>query len=154
MKIGIIIHSHSGNTLAVGERIRDTLIAAGHTAEIKRVAAENENPSAPGPVVLKENPDAAPYDALIFGAPVRAFSLSPVMQTYLKQIKAAQGVQAGLFVTQFFPFPWMGGHRAIRQMKTLCEGADIRVVKTGIVNWSRKDREMRIEQLLRHMRVV
>ena len=151
MNIGIIIHSHSGNTLAVGEKILNTLKTADHAAEVKRVVAENENPSPLGPVVLKENPDTDPYDAVIFGAPVWAFSLSPVMQTYLKQVKGIQGVQASIFVTQFFPFPWMGGHRAIRQMKALCERAGFRVVKTGIVNWSRKNRGMRIDQVLQQM---
>ena len=39
VKVGIIIHSHTGNTLAVAEKLQERLMEAGHQAEIQRVTA-------------------------------------------------------------------------------------------------------------------
>lgn len=76
MKVGIIIHSHTGNTLSVAERLKEKLVAVGHQATIDQVTAVNEDPSAK--VELKTMPDTSTYDALIFGAPVR---WAEIMQT-------------------------------------------------------------------------
>lgn len=148
MKVGIIIHSHTGNTLSVAQKLRDSLLTAGHSVNLERVTVVNENPSAAGNVQLQSIPDTRDYDVLIFGAPVRAFSLSPVMKAYLSQLPSLQGKKAGVFVTQFFPSPWMGGSRAINQMKKACESKGINVSETGIVNWSNKQREKMISDVL------
>ena len=52
MKIGIIVHSHTGNTLSVAERIRSELVEKGYDVELKRVSAENEDPKAKGTLQL------------------------------------------------------------------------------------------------------
>jgi hypothetical protein len=57
MNVGIIIFSRTGNTLSVAERIRDACVAAGHTAAIERVHAENEDPSNRTSVRLKDAPN-------------------------------------------------------------------------------------------------
>ena len=43
MNIGIIIHSFTGNTLSVAEKIRDELGKSGHKASIERVKAVGES---------------------------------------------------------------------------------------------------------------
>lgn len=148
MKVGIIVHSHSGNTLSVAEKLKDTLAAKGHTVTLERVNAVNEDPSAQGPVELKDIPEAGSYDALIFGAPVRAFSLTPTMKAYLAQITALKGKKVGYFTTQHFPFAWMGGNKAITQMKKACEAKGAVPLGTGVVNWSSKKREEKIADVL------
>jgi NAD(P)H dehydrogenase (quinone) len=148
MNIGIIIHSHTGNTLAVGEKLKDTLLAAGHQVRLERVTAVNEDPSARTKIVLESAPAIGDYDAVIFGAPVRAFSLSPVMKAYLQQLPDMQGKKAGAFVTEFFPFPWMGGNQAIGQLKKACAAKGIQVNPTGVVNWSNKKREAMIADVV------
>ena len=151
MKIGIIIHSHTGNTLAVAQKLNEELISAGHLVNLEQVIALNENPSAAGSIQLKTIPDTSAYDALIFGSPVRGFSLSPVMKAYLLQIPSLQGKKVSCFVTQFFPFTWMGGDRAIEQFKKACESKDVNVLETGIVNWSHRQREKKITEVLKKM---
>ena len=147
MKIGLIIHSHTGNTLFVAEKIKETLVDKGHSAVIERVCAVNEDPSAKGAVQLKNAPNTIGYDALIFGAPVRGYSLSPVMRAYLKQLPSLKEKIVGCFVTQHFPKPWMGGSRAIKQMKALCESKEGALYDTGIINWSSKNRDSLIAQV-------
>lgn len=148
MKVGIIVHSHTGNTLSVAERLKEELISAGHSVNLERVTAMNEDPSASKNVQLRTIPDTSRYDALIFGAPVRAFSLSPVMKAYLSQIPSLQGKKTGCFVTQSFPFPWMGGNQTISVMKKACESKAAQIYETGIVNWSHKKREERIADVI------
>lgn len=146
MKVGIILHSHTCNTLSVAEKLQERLAAAGHWAQLERVTAVDESPQA-RKVELKNAPETSPYDMLVFAAPVWAFSLSPVKKLYLGQIPTLQDKAVGCFVTQAFPFSWMGGNRAIRQMVSACEALGGKVFKTGIVNWTR-GREARIAQLI------
>lgn len=146
MKVGIIIHSHSGNTLLMAQNLSEALTANGHQPSILRVSAVDENPSAKQ-VALKDAPDTAEFDMLVFGAPVRAFSLSPVMRLYLEQLPSLAGKKVGLFITQHFPYRWMGGNNALRQMKTACEAKGCLVYGTGIVNWSSKQREQRMAEV-------
>ncbi|MHB8130204.1 MAG: flavodoxin family protein, partial [Mobilitalea sp.] len=116
MNIGIIIHSHTGNTLSVGEKLKESLQAGGYTVALERVTAVNEDPNAKEKVRLKSIPDLSKYDYVIVGAPVRAFSLSPVMANYLSQLPNMNDKKFACFVTQHFPKPWMGGNRAVKQM--------------------------------------
>ncbi len=151
MKVGIIVHSYSGNTLSVAEKLRDTIAAKGHTATLERVSAVNEDPSAQGPVELKDIPDVGKYDALVFGAPVRGFSLTPAMTVYLAQLSTLQGKKVGCFVTQQLPFAWLGGNRTIGQMKNVCEAKGAVPTSTGIVNWGSKKREEKIANVVKKL---
>jgi NAD(P)H dehydrogenase (quinone) len=138
------VHSHSGNTLCVAEKLLEQFQAKGHEATIERVVAANEDPSAAAHVVLKIIPDTSIYDILIFAAPVRAFSLSPVMKPYLSQLASLKNKKIGCFVTEQLPYPWMGGNKAIQIMKKLIEEKEGEVLITGIVNWSSKKRDQMI----------
>lgn len=95
MKVGIIVHSHTGNTLSVAEKLKDAIAAKGHTVSLERVSAVNEDPSAQGPVELKDIPEVGSYDAIVFGAPVRAFSLTPAMKAYLSQLSTLKDKKVG-----------------------------------------------------------
>ena len=148
MHIGIIIFSRTGNTLSVAEKIRDACLSCGHSVAIERVTAENEDPNNKLPLRLKTLPVPSGYDAIIFGAPVQAFSLSPIMKAYLNQIPKISDKKVYCFVTQQFQKPWMGGTRAIKQMRRLCEAKGATVTETGIVNWSFISRDAQIFEIV------
>lgn len=137
MNIGIILHSRTGNTLCVAQKLQEKLLAAGHSVSIQRVSAANDDEADVQKIRLLEKPDAGAYDALLFGAPVRGFSLSPVMQAYLLGIGPLRGKKAGCFMTQFFPYFWMGGKRALAQMCGLVKAKGAALGETGVVQWSR-----------------
>jgi flavodoxin len=147
MKIGLIVHSHTGNTLSVAESIVNRLKKSGKSVELERVSGVNEDLQNSGPVVLDSNPDISAYDLLILAAPVQAFSLSPIMKAWLNQEPGLRGKRVVCFVTEHFPYPWMGGTRAMKQFTRAClaQGADI--VATGVVNWSNSRRSEQIEDL-------
>lgn len=148
MRIGIIIHSHTGNTLYVAEKLKNALAAKGHAVQLERVTAVNEDPGAKEKVRLKSIPDIIPYDALIIGAPVRAFSLSPVMKAYLAQISEIQARRVACFVTQHFPKPWMGGNHSVNQIIQAIKKKGGEVIEKGVVNWTGKAREEQINEVV------
>lgn len=148
MKIGIIIHSHTGNTLSVGEKLREVWGNEGHEVTLERVRAENEEPSEALKTELAEAPEISPYDVVVFGAPVRGFSLSPVMKKYLQQIESLKGKEVFCFVTQQLKSPIFGGNHSLGQMKQLCLSKGERVSKSGIVNWSNKKRDEMIDRIV------
>ncbi len=148
MKIGIIVHSQTANTYSVAEKLKEKLTETGFEVEIKRVSmVGGDRPESKEKIQLENPPDVTEYDALIFGAPVHAFSLAPAMQIYLKQIAPIQDKKIALFVTKKLRFEWTGGTKAIGQMKNYCESKGGIVVGTEIVVWN-KQRNKKIAKMI------
>lgn len=145
MKIGILIHSKTGNTLKVAERIMTKLKANGYLASIEQITATNDDEADINKIQLTSSPNINDFDIIILGGPVRGFSLSPVLQAYLSRCESLQGKNINCYVTQFFPYPWMGGNRAITQMKKLCESKDAKVMNTSIINMKNKNRDKMVD---------
>ena len=151
MNIGLLIYSYTGNTLSVAEKVRDQLLANGHTATIERIHASNEDPKkiqTEKASHLTAYPDPASYDAVILAAPVNGFSLAKVMQMYLEQRPGLSGKSVRIFVTHHFPRAWLGGSQAIRQFKDRCEANGAKVECTGIIDWTNKKRAQEIAELV------
>lgn len=113
MNIGIIVHSQTGHTLSVAEKLMKSLTLKGHDVTLGRVTAEDESPRA-SEIQLQTIPIVEDYDCLFFGAPVWGYSLSPVMKLYLTQLITLKDKRIGCFVTQLFPYSWMG----VRELST------------------------------------
>jgi len=141
MNIGIVVYSWSGNTLSVAEKLKAKLTAGGHSVTLEQVAVVGERKQGARDFQLETLPDVAPYDAVVFGSAVEAFSLSSVLAAYLKQISSLDGKKVACLVTQQFPYPWMGGNRAIRQMRKLCTAKSGTLVGSAVVNWAKSRRE-------------
>lgn len=154
MKVGIIVYSHTGNTLSVAQKLEKALEAAGHEASIARIEPVNDNPHAAAPVRLKTAPDISLYDAAIFASPVQAFSLAPVMKLYLSQISGLAGKKSYCFVTQHLKKAWMGGNHAIRQIKKACRAKGSDILSSGIVNWSGSTRDNQIDDIVRRLSTI
>ena len=141
MNIGIIVYSQTGNTLDVCERLKERLIGEGHAAQIDRVTVVGERTPRTKTFELENQPTVSLYDGIVFASYVEAFSLCQVMDRYMKQIGALEGKQVACLVTQQFPYPWMGGSRAIGQLKKLCQASGASVQAAGVVNWAKSKRE-------------
>lgn len=144
MKIGLIIYSQSGNTRLVAERLERRLAGEGHEVFIEEVKIRGKVPAQPGKYELISIPDPGPYDALVFGAPVQAFALNPVMKSYLERIHPLDGKKTALFVTKQVPLLRMGGTGAVETMRRACRSKGGRVCATAIVVWAEKHREKTI----------
>lgn len=147
MNIGIIVYSRTGNTLSVGEKIKEALLAKGHKVCLEKISAENDDPQAKVPIRLTSIPDPSPYDVVIFGGPVTGAQLSPFMKEYLTRLPALRGKKVACFVTQHFKLKWMGSTRAVKQITRAVEQKGAPVIASGIVQWSSKAREAQISQV-------
>ena len=153
MYIGILVHSETGHTLSVAQRIEKQLTEMGHACRIERVSAVGETAESRGqvklPIELNSPPDATPFDVVILGAPVWGFSLSKVMAAYVNQLPRLSGKKTGCFITQHFARPIFGGNRSLRQLINACQYKGANLYASGIVNWSSPRREEQIENLVR-----
>jgi len=153
MYIGILVHSETGHTLSVAQRIEKKLTDLSHACRIERISAQGETADSRGqiklPVELASPPDATPYDIVILGAPVWGFSLSKVMAAYMGQLPRLSGKKTGCFITHSFPLSLLGGNRSLRQLKDACQDKGASLYASGIVSWSNSRREEQIENLVK-----
>ena len=148
MNIGIILYSETGNTYSVSQKLKEKIVKAGHSVNIERLKVIGKVHPSTKDVKFESLPDIEPYDALVFGSPVQAFSLSSAMTAYLSQIKSLLDKKVAFLVTQFFPFPWLGGNRTIGQMKKICESKGATICGAAVVNWSKPSRGKQIAEMV------
>ena len=149
MKIGIIVHSNTGNTLSVAKKLEKTFSKKGHEVKIGKLELPEDFKPGSSKIEFLSVPSLDRYDCLVFGSPVEAFSLSAVMVKYLKEkAPSMKGRKVLLYVTKALPFNWTGGNRAIKQMKKLVSAKGGKVIESGIVVWKEKHREGRIANLV------
>jgi flavodoxin len=150
MKIGIIVHSQTGNTYSVAQSIQEALSRKGYSVNIERISAVNDKETDINKIQFKTLPNLKSYDALVFGAPVHAFNLCPGMTAYMSQIPSLQGKKIACFVTKGLPLNSTGGNQAISKMKKICESKGGDVCGSGIVVWN-KGREKHITKIAEEM---
>ena len=148
MNIGIILYSETCNTYSVSQKLKEKLVKSGHSVNIERLKVIGKIHPSTKDVKFETLPNIEPYDALVFGSPVQAFSLSSAMRAYLLQTKSLQDKKIAFLVTQSFPFPWLGGNHAIGQMKKICESKGATIRGTAVVNWSKPSREKQISEIV------
>lgn len=136
MNIGIIVHSQTGNTFSAALNLQEKLSTAGHNVTIERLKPiGNAHPGVKN-LQLETYPDIASYEGLVLAAPVWAFSISPVLKSYLEQLNSLQGKKIASFITMGFPFAWMGGNRAINQLEKTCRSKDGTLSAKAVVTLS------------------
>jgi len=146
MKIGIIVYSQTNNTYSVAQRLEEKLRNSGNDVEIERVVPKSDVHPGSKNIQFEQSPDVAPYDALIFGSPVHAFSLASAMKAYMEHIQSLQDKKIALFVTKALRFEWTGGTRAIGQMKKICQSKGGIIMGTDIIVWN-KGRDKKIAEV-------
>jgi flavodoxin len=147
MKIGIIVYSQTGHTYSVAEKLKAKLAAAGHAATIERITPTSGEKDGKN-IQFGKLPDLSQYEGLVFGAPVQAFSLAPVMAAYLKQLPALNGKKIACFVTKGLPFAWTGGSGALGKLQKDSESKGGKVGATGIVIWRGANLEKNIADVV------
>jgi NAD(P)H dehydrogenase (quinone) len=133
MNIGIIVHSKTGHTYDAALKLQEKLILGSHKATVEKTTPIGDAYPGIKNLQLESKPEIKGYDGLVFAAPVWAFSLSPVMKTYLNGLDSLKGQKITAFVTMGAPWAWMGGNRAIKQLKQICEAKGGTVAATAVV---------------------
>ena len=123
MKAALIIHSKTGTTLAFGKTIEQALQKEGIETDL--FLLEFDSPQGEDPfseekdVILKDIPDCLPYDFILAGSPVWAFSPTPVIRAFLRQAEGISKKKFLPFVTMGFPFKSWGGTRTLKVMEKI-----------------------------------
>jgi flavodoxin len=146
VRVGVVVFSQTGNTLSVAQKIIERLRDSGTEAVLERIKPIGELKPTDKIIRFESLPELNQYDAFVFASPVQAFSLAPAMSQYIPQAAAFNGKKAVLFATEFFPFPWMGGNRALGQMEALLKAKGASTAKAGVVNWSNGRREELLQE--------
>jgi flavodoxin len=137
MKIGIVVFSYTGNTASAAEEIKKSLVKKGHTVRIEKIETDGDAQKMRNDIKFRTIPKTGQYDALIFGSPVWAFHLNPIMNRYLSDIPSLEGKKSAVYVTKDLKPHWTGGNQSVRKMKKLVEKKGGKVLGTGIIVWKK-----------------
>lgn len=152
MKIGLIVHSVTGNTLYVVNQLQTKLIEKGHEVEVKEIKTSAKVNPGEKNVKFTELPSLDGYDALVFGSHTEAFQLEQAMKLYFGQIENLKGYKVACISTHQFPFKWLGGNSAVKKMENLCKIKGATVLGTAVVDWSpEKKRQANIDAAVNNL---
>lgn len=145
MKVGLIIHSVTGNTLKVAKELETVLLRKGHEVELKEIKTAKKINFGETTAEFIELPSLDGYDAIVFGSHTEAFQLEQAMKLYFTQIKSLKDVKVACISTHQFPFKWLGGNSAVKKMVSLCKEKGAEVLGFAVVDWSpEKKRQSKI----------
>lgn len=151
MRIGLIIHSVTGNTLHVAKELQKKLVEKGHDVVLDEIKTEGKVEFGATEATFTSMPELNGYDLLVFGSHTEAFQLEVTMKIYFKEMESIAG-RAICFATHQFPFKWMGGTGTVKTMKALCEAKGLEVTGTSIINWSPESkRQSNIDAAIQEM---
>ncbi len=121
MKIGIFIHSQSGNTAKLGLALTHALREKGHDVSIELLRPVNKVRATMRSVTFRNLPDVEEYDAVLVGGPILAFGASPVAVAFLKQLDSLKNKKALCFTTSGLPTFFSGAKRCLHKVNELFE---------------------------------
>jgi len=137
MKTIIIVHSQSGSTLEFAKHISDQLKKEKHDVKLVHLQTDpvTKGGSVPKTASIKfaNLPDIKDYELILLGGPVWGFSASPIAIAALEKLGNLSGKKILPFVTMGFPFPAMGGKKAIAIMSDKAKEAGASVLPGKIV---------------------
>lgn len=136
MKIGLIVHSVTGNTLLVCQKLELKLKENGHDVQLKEIKTKGKVNPGEKDADFTELPSLDGYDALVFGSHTEAFQLEQAMKLYFNKVETLKDKKVACISTHQFPLKWMGGNSAVKKMKSICEEKGANVLGTAVVDWS------------------
>jgi flavodoxin len=136
MHIGIFIHSQSGHSSTFGMAVTRKLREKGHEVDIGLMKpAGRVHPRQKRVEFHDDSPDMSSYDAVVFGGPVWAFTASPVVVSFIKEIPDLKGKKALCFTTSGFPTAISGAKGGLKTLSTLLEEIGATVLEGEPLFW-------------------
>jgi len=136
MNIGIFIHSQSGHCSALGMAITQKLRSQGNEVDIQLIQPIGRvHPRMKHVELREEVPNLSNYDVLVWGGPIWAFTASPVICSFIKDIPTLKGKKALCFTTSGFPEPLSGAKGAHKKLSGLLEELGATVLEGEAMFW-------------------
>ncbi len=119
MKIAILVHSKTGNTLRLAGMVESLLIAKTHDVRIFDLITDVDLKPGLKEFKIKNLPDLTGYDTILAGAPIWAFQASPLIIKALEDVIGIEGKTFVPFVTMHFPLPGLIGRAGLNKMRAI-----------------------------------
>lgn len=148
MNIQLLVHSQTGNTLFVANALKEAIEPINPEITLTHIEADNEREMNTDRIAITKLPDCSNADLIVLAGPVRGGSPSPAILKTIETLGSMQGKQCVVFTTEFFPYDWMGGSRAVSRMEKELTARGAHVTRHAIIHWKRKDREKQIDQFI------
>lgn len=145
MKVSIIICSHTGNTLKLGDMVSSKLMEAGHEVNLVHLASDPPlTQHGPGPThkyKITNMPDVSSSDLVIIGGPVWAFRPYPLLLKAMADLSSRiRGKRLLPFITHSFPYAWMTGSPALNKIRRLAADAGAKALPGVVLSSAAKHR--------------
>jgi flavodoxin len=121
MRIQIVIHTQSGHTANVARAIASKLNTLGHETDIHMLRTSGKVAPRSSKFEIRNIPEPAGYDVVLFGGPVWAFTASPVILSCINEVHGLNGKKVLCFLTMGLPFKFTGGERGLKAMADALE---------------------------------
>lgn len=148
MNIELIVHSQTGNTLFVANALKTAVESINPDINLTHVKANNEREMDVNKIAISNLPDCSGADLIVIGAPVRGANASPAILKTIDTLGSIEGKKCVVFTTEFFPFDWMGGQRAVAKMEQELTARGAQVASHAIIHWKRKDLTQQIDHFI------
>ncbi|MBS3972872.1 MAG: flavodoxin family protein [Erysipelotrichia bacterium] len=147
MNIALIIHSQTGNTLTIAQRLKQHLENDNHKVYLLHIKNKDDANTMKTPVDIITYGDlpSTEFDVVIYGGWVQAFGLCLGFSEYLQHHEPQKSQKVFTYVTQHFPYAWMGGNRALSQMKSILAKKNMQVYSFQVFNKTNKNLEQQIQ---------
>jgi NAD(P)H dehydrogenase (quinone) len=153
MKVGIFVHSQSGNTAKLALAITHALRDKGHTVDVELLRPIGKVAVRARHVEFRTLPETDEFDTLLVGGPIWGFTASPVVVSLLNQLKSLKGKKVLFFLTSGFPSAISGCKGAQTKVKKLLEELGATVLEGESLSWgfwcSKKRMEATVEKISR-----
>lgn len=135
MNVAIVIYSKTGATFNIARKIASLFTNASINCEIIRLDSKDDLRPRLKQVSISTKVNLAPFDTIIFGTPVWAFTAAPVVPAFLNMKPDLKGKKVLNFITMGLPAKFLGGNRAQTVIDNLSSACGATVIsKGGIIN--------------------
>jgi hypothetical protein len=121
VKVGVLVHSHTGKTASFALHLAIELRRLGHEAEVIKLEPRQEPHWTDRCAVLEALPDLTPFDVIALGGPTW-LGPSPVVLGFLAQASGLAEKRLYPFVTHQYP-PLFGGRIALARVRRAARAA-------------------------------
>lgn len=146
MKIGVIVYSYTNNTLTIAKKLESILLDKGYDVEVKSIKAEDESTNI-NHYNLVNIPSVENYDSIVFATCVRGFDCALIFKQYIQTIKTLKDKKVCGFVSQYFPFDFMGGSQALKSMKKMINDKEANFIELSSIHMKSKNVDKQIDNL-------
>ncbi len=119
MKVAIIVHSKTGNTMKLAQKIESLLHERNYKVGLFDLQTDVSLHPGIKEFQITNLPDLSQYDIILAGAPVWAFRASPLIVKAIATVTGIEGKIFVPFVTMHFPFPNLLGGSVLNKMRAL-----------------------------------